>query len=200
MENIENREDRGSSVSAEKKRAFQLCSFAQDYFLEQYTDTYTRGKNFLDLMFCSDSNYVTHNIPLDNVIISDHTLCVIGTNMNISTNKPTEVRNIYSTEICNYNLMSATKEERNLLNDYYLNIDWNIVLNSDDIDKNCDKLIDILEMGVKRCMRRIVNEKTTKNASGNTFKSSNLIPKEIRTLFKRKGKLSKSYRKVKTIN
>ena len=34
----------------------------------------------------------------------------------------------------------------------------------------------------------------------NSFKSSNLIPKDIRTLFKRKGKLSKAYRKVKTIN
>ena len=49
-------------------------------------------------------------------------------------------------------------------------------------------------------MRKILYDKTSKNAKGDTFKSSNLIPKDVRTLFKRKGKLSKAYRKVKTIN
>ena len=96
-------------------------------------------------MFCSDSNYVTHNIPLDNVIISDHTLCVIGTNMDISSNKPTDVKNIYSTDICNHNLMNATKEEWYHLNEYFSSIDWNLVLESDDIDKNCDNHINILD-------------------------------------------------------
>merc|ERR1712240_464368 len=96
--------------------------------------------------------------------------------------------------------MNATKEEWIRLNEYFSSIDWNVVLACDDIDKNCDNLINILEIGVKRSMRKLINDKTIKNASGHTYKSSNLIPKEIRTLFKRKGKLSKSYRKVKTIN
>ena len=46
MENIENREERGSTISNEMKQAFELCSFVQDHFMDQYIETYTRGKNF----------------------------------------------------------------------------------------------------------------------------------------------------------
>ena len=78
--------------------------------MNQHIDTYTRGRNNLDLMFSSDTNFMSYNLPLDNVIISDHTLCVIGTNTNISTNKPIDTKNIYSTNTCNHNLMDATND------------------------------------------------------------------------------------------
>ena len=150
-------------------------------------------------MFSSDSNFVSYNLPLDNVIISDHMLCVIGTNTNISSNRPIDNGNIYSTNICDYNLMDATSEEWCNLNEYYSSINWDSVL-SGDINSDCDNLISLIEIGVKRYMRKMAHEKTNTKSNGEPFKSSNLIPKDVRTLFKRKSKLSKAYRKVKTIN
>ena len=200
MESIENREVRGANISMEKKQAFDLCSFVQDHFMEQYIDTYTRGKNFLDLVFCSDDNLIIHNTPLDNVIISDHMLCVLNTNITMKPINKSPRTNIYSTTICDYNLMNATPAEWNSLNEYYNNINWDEMLQGSDIVKDGDLLIDVIEKGVKSCMRPISNHKTSKNAEGISFKSKNLIPHNVRSLFKRKSKLSKSYRTCKTIN
>ena len=100
-------------------------------------------------MFFSGTNFVTHKLPPDIVIISDHTLCGIGTNTNITSSKPTEVKNIYSTEIYNYNLMGVNKEEWKALNEYLFSIDWNVVFYSVDINEHCEYLINILEIGVK---------------------------------------------------
>ena len=43
-------------------------------------------------------------------------------------------------------------------------------------------------------------QKPNKKSDGKLFRSSNMIPRNIRTWFKKKDRLSKSYRKVKTIN
>ena len=62
LENIENREDRGSTIANNKLQAQVLCNFVQEYFIDQYIETSTRGKNLLDLMFCCNSDSITHNI------------------------------------------------------------------------------------------------------------------------------------------
>ena len=49
-------------------------------------------------------------------------------------------------------------------------------------------------------MKRKICSKTTKNANGTKFRSSNLIPKEVRDLFKKKARVSKSLKSVKSVN
>ena len=118
-ESIEAREERGATISDEKKQAYLLFNFVQEYFMEQFIDFCTRGNNLLDLMFNSDPNLVISNTPLDNVIISDHTLCMIETNMNSISVPLKERKNLYSTEIMNYNLLGASDEDWILLNNFY---------------------------------------------------------------------------------
>ena len=200
MDNIEYREERGADISCDKKQASILCNFVQEQFMEQYIDSSTRGQNLLDLMFCNDSDLITYNLPIDNVIISDHTLCVLGTNFNITPISRKVRSNIYSTEISNYNLMDATSNEWENLNNHLFNIDWEEVFRDDCIENICDVIIKHIENGVMTYMRPMVCNKPTHKSDGTKFKSKNIIPKFIRTLFKRKSKLSKSYRKVKTVN
>ena len=110
-ESIEAREDRGASISDEKKQAYLLCNFVQEYFMEKVFDSCTRGRNLLYLMFSSDPYLVISKTPLDNVIISDHTLCLIETNMSSGPIPLKEKKNIYSTEIIIYNLLGASDKE-----------------------------------------------------------------------------------------
>ena len=71
--------------------------------MDQYVDTCTRGKNLLNLLFSSDCNLISNVIPLDNVLISDHTLCVMETNLESGTNKSKYSKKyFYSTDIMKY--------------------------------------------------------------------------------------------------
>ena len=44
----------------------------------------TRGDNILDLMFTKDDNLLTSQEYIENVLISDHTINIIGTNLSIN--------------------------------------------------------------------------------------------------------------------
>lgn len=202
IENIEIKETNGSTISSDKRQAKQLCLLIQDLIMEQYVDTCTRGKNLLDLLFSNNCNLISNVTPMDNVLISDHTLCVMDTNIeteNISTKYSKKY--LYSTEIMRYALLDASEDDWSDLNNYFNEIDRdNIICDVNDIDKVCDTMINILESGVKQTMKLKEYKKPTTKKDGSNFKSSNIIPRNMPTLFKRKKKLSKAYRTVKSVN
>ena len=148
-ESIEARGDRGALILDEKKQAYLLCKFVLDYFMEQFFDSCTKGRNLLYLMFSSDPNLVISNTPLDNVIISDHTLCLIETNMSSVPIPLKERKNLYSTEIMIYNLLGASDVERKHLNEFYCGTNSDELLSHNTRDEDCDELINTLEEGVR---------------------------------------------------
>ena len=67
----------------------------------------TTRRDLLDLMFCNDQEFICGKDIMDNVLFSDHSLCIIGTKI---------LSNIYTTDIPLYNLLKATQAKWDLLN------------------------------------------------------------------------------------
>ena len=80
-------------------------------------------------MFTNDDNLLTSQEYIENVLISDHTINIIGTNLSINASDIDERQNFCSTKILNYDLMGATDSDWDKLIDEYKNIDWDSILN-----------------------------------------------------------------------
>ena len=123
----ERSEMNGSTISSDKRQAKQLCLLVQDLFMDQYVDTCTRGKNLLDLVFSNDSNLILNVTPMDNVLISDHTLCVMDTNIETESNSTKYSKKyLYSTDIMRYALLDGSEDNWSDLNEYFNGIDCSV--------------------------------------------------------------------------
>ena len=105
-----------------------------------------------------------------------------------------------------FNLMGSSEQDWNLLNQEYYNADWDNILDNvyiNDpytIDVAANKIVNTIEECVSKVMKHNTRDKPKYNANGIKFKSNNMIPKEVRSLLKRKYRLSKKFRSVRTIN
>ena len=75
-------------------------------------------------------------------------LCALRTNISMKPMNNYSRTNIYSTKVCDFNLMNATPEEWKSLNEYFINNNWDEMLQGLDIVKDGDLLIELLEKGV----------------------------------------------------
>ena len=130
---------------------------------------------------------------LENVLFSDHALCIVNTLIASDPVKSTNKDKLYSTDIPLYNLMKAEDSDWDKLNDEISSLDWNSVLSSNDMKIMTNGMISNIEAAVKKSMKLLDNSKP----SG--FSSKNIIPKDIRKLFKRKCKLTKELHSVTSI-
>ena len=64
-----------------EKNAALLCSIAQDFALEQYVRTPTRGSNILDLLFTNSPSTISHVDVVDNLPQADHDSIVFSLNV-----------------------------------------------------------------------------------------------------------------------
>ena len=109
-------------------------------------------------------------------------------------NNPEAKSNIYTTDIPLFDLMKATPNEWESCNSTLVVIDSEKTLKEKLLDDITDIFIKTIENNVKMQMRLYSNEKPT------SFASRNLIPKNVRKAFKRKYKLNKQLRSVKSVN
>ena len=107
--------------------------------------------------------------------------------------------NNYTTDIPLFNLLKADSKEWEALNSELETVNWNEDIISDDLDTFTDAFINIIEEKVKIAMKNRSNEKTSHDSNGDKYSSKNLIPKNVRKLFKKKCKLSKQLRVVTDI-
>ena len=71
-------------------------------------------------------------------------------------------------------------------------LDWDNILNDNSIEESANILISNIETAVKNTMKTLDNSKPKGS-------SNNIIPKDIRKLFKKKCKLSKELHSVTSI-
>ena len=68
------------------------------------------------------------------------------------------------------------------------------------VEDMTDKLIEKIEEVVKlTCSTLSQDEKTLEDGKVRTYSSKNLIPREVRSLFKKKARVSKALKTVRTI-
>ena len=105
----------------------------------------------------------------------------------------------YSTDIPKYQLLEATEEEWSNINECFSNIDWDSLLLNKDLLYVTDCVIKKLEEGVQGSMKQRFNVKNKVMKNGQPYKSKNLIPREVRNLFRAKSKASKALKVVKSV-
>ena len=94
MDRIHDRESDNQSIGTKTTQTKLLCEFTQDHYLHQYIDGTTRKKNVLDLAFTNDYDMFTYQEKIDSVILTDHSLCILETTLEIETTELAKITNI----------------------------------------------------------------------------------------------------------
>ena len=134
------------------------------------------------------------------MIFSDHTTNFIETDITAEhSHKDNE--NLATTTIPEYDIKNASDEEWVNLESELYNINWDYYINENlSMDIMAESLINNIESKVKISLRKKSNFKDKMKSDGKAFKSKNLIPREVRTLLKRKSRAYKNLKKAKVVS
>ena len=152
LENIYNRESNESNIGSVKQQTKLLCELVEDLFLEQKIDGATRKNNLLDLQFTNDPDLFLDHEILENVLFSDHCICILNTNLESKNVQEINV-NYYTSDIPSYNLMEASEEDWKNLNEILEKNDWEDIFRNKNESDITDILIKIVENSVKEVMK-----------------------------------------------
>ena len=148
----------------------------------------TREDNILDLILVNSPELIKDIETVVNSKLSDHNLIIAGVNMSDEKAENAAKKNFCDTEIPQHNLEDASEE------DWQDALDW--LMNQDLDNLNESELVNTINKLVMENFPIRNKSKVTKE--GNNFRSNNKIPREVRTLFRRKRKISKILSNVKT--
>ena len=112
----------------------------QDLYLHQIIQGHTRENNLLGLFFCNDLDINTGHNKIENVLFSDHTLCLINTLIAPEPQKEYRPINYYTTDIPLFDLLKAEAVDWDALNLKLSSIDWDLLIN----EKTLDKMMDMI--------------------------------------------------------
>merc|ERR1712240_237442 len=79
LENVHNRKENNCIIGPVPTQTKILCEFTQDYYLSQFIEHATRKNNLLDLVFTNNIDCLISQEIIDNVLFSDHVMCVVNT-------------------------------------------------------------------------------------------------------------------------
>ena len=195
------RKNNGKAIAADKAQALILLDTVNDHFLVQVIKDPTRVINILDLQFVNSDNFIHDYEILSNVFTSDHDTIIINTNIGINDNAAGDnvKYNIYSTNICDFEMLEAHDDDIEAVCDELNGYDWDNIMDDDNPTENADLFINALEKAVNNNLK-IKTEKINCSTHGNNFNSKNFIPRKVRAVFKMKASITKKLKKSKCVN
>ena len=183
------------SQSDAKRQAELFKTFCDENFLENYIETPTRGENILDLVLSNNHTLVNYYKTVVNKKLSDHSTINVSLNFTLNAEKEEEkVMNPYSTKLYEYETNNATDKEWGRFEYVLNNIDENELLADEKPEEQLSRIVKTLEEVADLCLRKkeaFSNETVEK-------KKRRFIPKQIRTLMRRKEKLSERMMKSRS--
>ena len=179
--------------SREKKQAENLVSFVENNFLENYIKTATRGKNTLDLAFTNNHLLIGGYETTVNKKLSDHFLLTVA--LNFTYNRETKVpkvKNPYTTKVYEYNLFDATESDWMRFDTVLagISIDFEEETKNDKVEAKLAKAYEKVERATHIVFKKKKDFEDEAPKENGKKMSKNKIPLKIRTLLKRKKKLS----------
>ena len=178
----------GEVISEDKFQAQNLLNMCDKWNLSQSVRVPTREDNILDLILVNSPELIKDIETVVNSKLSDHNLIIAGVNMSDEKAENAAKKNFCDTEIPQHNLEDASEE------DWQDALDW--LMNQDLDNLNESELVNTINKLVMNNFPIRNKSKVTKE--GNNFRSNNKIPREVRTLFRKKRKISKILSNVKT--
>ena len=183
-----------NSIESERIQSVHLSNLLEKHLLQQIIDIPTRGKNILDLVMINNKDLVTKSEVVVNKVISDHNTInmrlglTIDSDTDDSTDEPadTEVDIIKVDDIDFFRVRWALNK-----------VEWEVELENKDTDEALSFFMNkmnevnrtLLPPKGKKKEDFEENNKTEKREK--RFTSNNMIPRNIRVLFRKKRILSK---------
>ena len=179
--------------SREKKQAENLVNFVETNFLENYIKTATRGKNTLDLVFTNNHLLIGGYETTVNKKLSDHFLLTVA--LNFTYNRETKVpkvKNPYTTKVYEYNLFDATESDWRRFETVLagISIDFEEETKNENVEVKLAKVYENVERATHIVFKKKKDFEDEAPEENGKKMSKNKIPLRIRTLMKRKKKLS----------
>ena len=179
--------------SREKKQAENLVNFVENNFLENYIKTATRGKNTLDLAFTNNHLLIGGYETTVNKKLSDHFLLTVA--LNFTYNRETKVpkvKNPYTTKVYEYNLFDATESDWMRFDTVLagISIDFEEETKNEKVEAKLAKVYENVERATNIVFKKKKDFEDEAPEENGKKMSKNKIPLKIRTLLKRKKKLS----------
>ena len=204
---IEKQTNVGKAVAEEKTQAKMLIEFVEEHFLMQQINEGTRKDRILDLVFTNDENLVLRCSQIQHAKLSDHNTTVATLSYNLKPLEIKEKENFATTVIPKYDTAGADEEDWLRANELLKSIDWQTEFEGKSETEMTNKLLYEMEQAVIKTMKKkheTQDEETgeyTENVNNvkKTFKSTNRIPRQIRTQMKRKQEASDGLKTVKSV-
>ena len=175
-------------IGSESSQMLELIEFSERWNLIQNVKKPTRENRILDLIMTNE-DIVCEIHHEKHCNISDHDTLVMKVDLEIPKEDKITKENFCSTKIPLYKTDQMTCEQMNKAKQFLEEQNWDNI-NAEDLTKVIEQMV------INFCdLKNPI--KTTKE--GNTFKSKNRIPRQVRLWMRRKNLASKAIRKVKTI-
>ena len=173
-----------------KKQAEAFLEYCQENSLVQYCLTPTRGKNILDLILTNNQTLINNYTTIVNKQFSDHFVLKVW--LNVSYNQETKQprKYPYTTNLYQYDFEQADDEDWLRYDAMLATVDFEEEVKGMNTGQRLRRFYEVLEGTTKEIFKKKkeFEDDTEKTETNN--KPKNFIPKRIRSLMKRKSKLS----------
>jgi ribonuclease P/MRP protein subunit RPP40 len=186
--------------SQDRLQAIHLLDLMESFMMEQTVTETTRINAVLDLCFTNNPEIVNNTKSVDNVIISDHKTMITSLNITLRQKSSAPARNFAASCLPDYNYEKASESEWNSIRHNISSQDWSSFNHSASADQYLTRLIKGLEDSVSPVLiKRAQTKANPITSEGKSFASKNKIPREVRTLLRRKLQASHNLKSATTI-
>ena len=187
--NLKARIENNAKIGIEREQVAKMIEVMEKNAFSQEIKTPTREGNILDLVFCNNDDYIENIETIENVAMSDHKFIIAHLTKENEVHREASKKNFCSTVVPEYNLKVATTEEWQRARETFKNKseEFNLDASANEI---VNEVIKTLEYTVTECFDK------TKVPDRTESRSKSLIPRQARTLMKRKLNTSKTLQKT----
>jgi hypothetical protein len=187
--------------SQDRSQAIHLLDLMDSFMLEQTVTEATRNLAVLDLCLTNNPDLIISTKTVENNNILDHKTMITKLNITLRQNSSAPPINFAASSLPEYNYEKATESEWNSIRHNLSTQDWSSFLQSSSADQFMSRLTTGLVNSVSTVLiKRAESRANPLTSNGKSFKSNNKIPREVRTLLRRKLQASHLLKSASTIS
>jgi ribonuclease P/MRP protein subunit RPP40 len=192
---------RSGIQSQDRLQAIHLLDLIDTYMMEQTVSDGTRNLAVLDLCFTNNQDLVASTKSIENILISDHKTMISRLNMTVRQKSSGPSPNFSASSLPEFDLEKASESDWIKIRQNLSTYDWSLYRQSESADQFLATLIQGLVNSVSSVLKTKAEAKANPlTANGKTFASKNKIPREVRTLLRRKLQASHHLKAARTIS
>ena len=181
----------GLEVAQGKIQMKILNDFCEEQMLSQVLDVATREEAHLDLIFTNSDNLIKDSVVEEHISLSDHRTIVSSLDVSVSSAPPPARSNLSDSKLGELDFRNLDEKHYKSISDKISISSWKgSELTADDL---LTTIIEVTEVAAESVIADI-KAAIPMTSAGKEFCSKNRIPREVRTLLRKKSNVSKKLR------